>query len=227
MTALLDRDPDAEIRLQLRATVAGGRKGPIRSGYRPAHRVRPDCLTSGIIDLAGREWLSPGEESLAFVTFVSPEHYPGSLRAGQVLDVQEGSQVVGQATIVRVLNPMLLAPADNPSDPTKSPASDPGSVSGTSGSRERVCRRMGKRALPEVLAEWVCVPCFLAVVASYNLITFAPKALFKRELVAAALVVAGLGAGLVNVRADRRVLRIVGATAMTAGLAAAICVFLW
>jgi hypothetical protein len=109
--AVPGRSPDAEIRLHLLATDAGGRQGPIRSGYRPAHRVRTDYLTTGIVHLIGRELLEPGEESPAFVTFLGPEHYAGCLRTGQVVEIQEGRRIVGHATVIRVINPLLQAAA--------------------------------------------------------------------------------------------------------------------
>ncbi len=39
---------------------------------------------------------------------VTPEAYPHTLWIGRVLDVAEGSRVIGQSEIMRVLNPLLV-----------------------------------------------------------------------------------------------------------------------
>lgn len=106
------RDPDAEIELHLLATALGGRVRPVATGYRGAHLVREGYLTSGEIVLTDREWLMPGDSAPALVTYVSPEAYPACLWVGKTMPVQEGGRVVGSATIRRVLNPVLEAPAN-------------------------------------------------------------------------------------------------------------------
>ena len=42
------------------------------------------------------------------ITFITPEAYPHCLWPGKVLPIMEGSRVVGQATVITVLNPLLL-----------------------------------------------------------------------------------------------------------------------
>ena len=105
----MDRDPDVEALVTFLSTKEGGRRTPARSGYRPAHAVRDDYLTTGVQRFLDREWVAPGETVRAHITFVSPEHYPHCLWPGKVINVQEASHVVGQAEIICILNPQLLA----------------------------------------------------------------------------------------------------------------------
>jgi elongation factor Tu len=102
------REPDvgAEIRL-LPTSADSGRSNPVRSGYRPNHRLLPDYLTSGIHEYLDREEVHPGETVHGRITFISPEAYPGCLWVGKVVDIQEGSRLIGRATITRVLNKLL------------------------------------------------------------------------------------------------------------------------
>jgi hypothetical protein len=99
--------PDVEASISFLPTAAGGRATPARSGYRPQHQIRPDYQTSGTHRYVDCEEVAPGEIALATITFITPEAYPNSIRAGDVLDVLEGSRLVGHATIRRVLNASL------------------------------------------------------------------------------------------------------------------------
>ena len=101
------RSPDVEAEVTLLSTEAGGRVTPAGSGYRPQHRVLPEYLTSGVHDYLGIPTLSPGGSAIATITFVTPEAYPHSLFAGDLIEISEGSHVVGHARILRVLNPLL------------------------------------------------------------------------------------------------------------------------
>ena len=101
------RSPDVEAQITFLSTEAGGRATPAASGYRPHHRVLPDYQTSGTHDYIGTRTLSPGGSALATITFITPEAYPHSLDAGDVIEIAEGSRIIGHARIVRVLNPLL------------------------------------------------------------------------------------------------------------------------
>jgi hypothetical protein len=50
----MHKDYDALIEISLLPTEKGGRKSPISSGYRGAHLVRDDYLTTGSIELIDR-----------------------------------------------------------------------------------------------------------------------------------------------------------------------------
>lgn len=84
-----------------------------------------------------------------------------------------------------------------------------------------------KKTLLEVVAEWVCLPSFLVAGALYALVTWVPEAVLKRDLLIGAFLVAGVGAGLVTLRAAPRGIRVTGMTAMVAGPTAAVLVWLW
>lgn len=92
------------------STSEGGRTHPAYSGYRPAHRVRKDYLTSGIHHYADLEFVNPGQTACAEISFVTPYAYPHCLSVGQVITLQEGARMVGYAEILAVYNPILKAP---------------------------------------------------------------------------------------------------------------------
>jgi hypothetical protein len=68
--------------------------------------------------------------------------------------------------------------------------------------------------------------CLAWVFASYCLITWVPDAYRARDLTCMACLLAAAGAQAVGMRLPRRA-RLVGAVAMTVGLAAAITAFTW
>lgn len=101
------RSPDIEAIVSLLSTAEGGRSMPARSGYRPQHRLPTDYQTSGMHQYIDTDELAPGESARATIVFVTPEAYPNSIRAGDVLDVMEGGRILGHATVLRVLNASL------------------------------------------------------------------------------------------------------------------------
>ena len=50
----------------------------------------------------------PDGTAKGMITFISPEAYPNSLWVGKKINIQEGERIVGYATILKVLNPVLL-----------------------------------------------------------------------------------------------------------------------
>jgi hypothetical protein len=101
------RGPDVEAEVTFLATSAGGRSTRALSGYRPAHLIREDYLTTGIQQYIGTDGASPGETVRAHITFITPEAYPRSLWENKIVVMQEGSRVVGHARISKILNPLL------------------------------------------------------------------------------------------------------------------------
>ena len=83
------------------------RKSPAVSGYRPAHRVKEDYLTTGTHTYIGTDVLYPGASCEATIIFLSPEYYPHCLYVGQIIDIQEGSRIVGTAEITEIYNKLL------------------------------------------------------------------------------------------------------------------------
>lgn len=101
------RSPDVEAEITLLATEQGGRQSPALSGYRPAHKVRDDYLTTGIHAYFDCDQIRPGQTVLGSITFITPEAYPHCLWVGREIDIQEGSRVVGRARITKILNSVL------------------------------------------------------------------------------------------------------------------------
>lgn len=106
--ANVNRLPDVEAEVRFLSTAEGGRQKPAISGYRPAHLVRDDYLTTGVHDYLDTGDAKPGDTVRATITFIAPEAYPNSLWIGKVINIQEGSRVVGHATITRIYNDLLI-----------------------------------------------------------------------------------------------------------------------
>lgn len=83
----------------------GFRMGHIYQGYRPAHQVREDYLTTGFHNYYNLN--NSNEALMGTITFLSPEHYPACLWIGKKIAMYEGSRIVGYATITCIFNPIL------------------------------------------------------------------------------------------------------------------------
>ena len=103
MKTFFDRTPDAEVFFHFNGT----RKGPAADGYRPAHRIREDYLTTGVHQYYGVSEVAPDGEARWTITFITPEAYPHTLWVGKTMDICEGERIVGTATVEKVLNPVL------------------------------------------------------------------------------------------------------------------------
>lgn len=99
--------PDVLAMVALLPTGAGGRAGPAHNGYRPHHRLLGDYQTSGVHHYPGRSTLNPGETAETTISFLEPLAYLRSITKGDVIEISEGSRVVGHATILAVFNPVL------------------------------------------------------------------------------------------------------------------------
>lgn len=97
--------PDVLAMVTLLPAAAGGKV--THSGYRPQHRLLGDYQTSGVHDYVGCSTLNPGESAEATISFLEPFAYLRSVTKGDIIEISEGSRVVGHATIVAVLNPVL------------------------------------------------------------------------------------------------------------------------
>jgi hypothetical protein len=104
----MDRLHDIEGELHLLSTEKGGRQTSAQSGYRPAHRLHDNYLTSGIHEYPDGGHIAPGETKIALVWLITPSVYPRSVWVGRVLDVCEGMHLVGQLAVTKVLNYALL-----------------------------------------------------------------------------------------------------------------------
>lgn len=102
--------PDLRAEVTLLPTDQSGRARPIFSGYRPQHLIQGYGLTSGIHVYPDRAQVRPGETAIALIQLITPEHYPHAISIGEVLPLQEGNRVIGQALVQAILNPLLKSP---------------------------------------------------------------------------------------------------------------------
>lgn len=100
---LMDQPPDVEVKFEFNTT----RKHPAVNGYRPQHRVKEDYVTSGAHHYYDTDTVAPGETACGTITFLSPEAYPHCLYVGKVIPICEGARIVGTATVIKILNPLL------------------------------------------------------------------------------------------------------------------------
>lgn len=103
MEPISNRNPDVEVAFQFN----GKRRTAVADGYRPAHAVREDYLTTGVHHYFGVTEVAPDGTARGTITFITPEVYPGCLWVGKRIPIQEGERVVGHATVEKVLNPVL------------------------------------------------------------------------------------------------------------------------
>lgn len=74
-------------------------------GYRPAHQVTEDYLTTGLhrYKHAG----ATRKDDIGSITFISPEYYPKSLWVGKEIVFYDGAKPKGYAVVTRILNKTL------------------------------------------------------------------------------------------------------------------------
>lgn len=100
-----------EIRARVRflSTNEGGRKNPVKSGYRPpidfglrdssGNKLFNDCT----LTFEGRDIVYPGDEAVARIKPFHPEYLQDILREGLRFDLTEGKWVVGHGTIISLI----------------------------------------------------------------------------------------------------------------------------
>lgn len=95
--------PDVEAIFEFNGT----RKTPANDGYRPAHLVVDNYLTTGVHHYYEVDSVPPNGTAKGTITFLSPEAYPHCLWIGKKINIQEGARIVGYATITNIYNPIL------------------------------------------------------------------------------------------------------------------------
>ena len=96
------------IKPDIRASITLTKDTPVYSGYRPAHLVS-NYLTTGVHKYFNTDILKNGETVEGTITFLSPEHYPHSLKVGMRFVFQEGSRITGYDEILEIYNELLKA----------------------------------------------------------------------------------------------------------------------
>ena len=94
------------IKPDIRAKITLTQERPVYSGYRPAHLIG-DYLTTGVQEYFNTDILKSGETAEGTITFLSPEHYPRTLKVGMRLVFQDGSKIAGYAEILEIYNEIL------------------------------------------------------------------------------------------------------------------------
>ena len=100
---IFEEKPDVEVIFEFN----GSRKNPAHDGYRPAHLIMGNYLTTGIHHYYGVSLVLPNGTAKGTITFLSPEAYLHCLCIGKRINIQEGARVVGYATITKIFNPLL------------------------------------------------------------------------------------------------------------------------
>ncbi|MCR8633528.1 hypothetical protein [Paenibacillus radicis (ex Xue et al. 2023)] len=103
----------ADVEALITFLIDGGRTRNVFNGYRPAHLVKDDYLTTGIHNYYDKHEVVLGESVLGTITFIGPEAYPQCLWVGKKINIQEGSKIVGYAEIIKVFNILLLKKEDS------------------------------------------------------------------------------------------------------------------
>ena len=101
---IFNRLPDVEAIFRF----SGTRSRPYADGYRPAHRVTDNYLTTGVHHYNYTKFVPSDGTATGTITFLTPEAYPHCLWEGKTIAIHEGDHIVGYATITKVLNPLLL-----------------------------------------------------------------------------------------------------------------------
>ena len=99
----MNRSPDVEVVFEFNGT----RRNPAYDGYRPAHLVTDNYLTTGVHHYYDVDYVPSNGTAKGTITFISPEEYPHCLWVGKKLSIQEGERVVGYATITSIYNTLL------------------------------------------------------------------------------------------------------------------------
>lgn len=100
---IFEQPPDVEVIFEFNGT----RKNPANDGYRPAHLVTDNYLTTGVHRYYNVESVPTNGTAKGTITFLSPEMYPHCLWVGKKISIQEGTRIVGYATITNIYNPLL------------------------------------------------------------------------------------------------------------------------
>lgn len=95
-----------KFRPDVKALITLTRKNPVKSGYRPAHKIG-EYMTTGIQQYFNTDELKCGETVEGTISFITPEYYPHSLEVGMRLVFQEGERITGYADIVEIYNELL------------------------------------------------------------------------------------------------------------------------
>jgi hypothetical protein len=94
------------LRADIKALITITNEECVYSGYRPAHLIG-GILTTGVHEYIDADCIYNGESKEGFITFVSPEAYPHTIKVGDKISFQDGATIVGYAEVLDVINCVL------------------------------------------------------------------------------------------------------------------------
>ena len=106
--SIIEREADVEVLFEF----VGTRKNYVANGYRPHHLIKENYLTTGIHHYYDVDTVSPSGTVKGTITFITPKEYPNCIWVGKKITIQEGAKIVGYATVLKVLNPILMSKCD-------------------------------------------------------------------------------------------------------------------
>ncbi len=98
----MEIQPDVEVVFEF----PEDRKKKLYEGYRPAHLICENCLTTGLHNYFNLNNVAD-EELKGTITFISPKDYPVCLWIGKKITMYEGRSIIGYATITKIFNQIL------------------------------------------------------------------------------------------------------------------------
>ena len=96
------------MKADIKALITITNKDRVYTGYRPAYLI-DEKLTTGVIEFIDADCICRGESKEGFITFITPEAYPHTIRIGDVIPFQDGSEKVGYAEVLEIINEVLKA----------------------------------------------------------------------------------------------------------------------
>jgi elongation factor Tu len=94
---------DIEAEIWFLSHNAGGRRGPVASGYRPQFFYENEDWDA-THEYPGVDWVQPGERVLARLAFITPDQHWGRIYVGMPFLLREGSKTVGYGIVKGILD---------------------------------------------------------------------------------------------------------------------------
>lgn len=92
----------ARARITLRSTAAGGREGPIQSGYLTLVGI-DGVLSSASAHLLNVDLMQPGEVHEIELRFADPNYFGSRIHLGVRITLNEGTRTIGEGEITEIL----------------------------------------------------------------------------------------------------------------------------
>lgn len=101
---MLNYPKDIEVEITFLSTNDGGRKYPARSGeYRPQFYYNGHDWDA-IHVYPEKEWVYPGETTVAYLSFLNPQVHIGKIQFGMNFLIREAQRVVAKGYVKRILD---------------------------------------------------------------------------------------------------------------------------